>query len=313
MRIQMAAAVLWCSALALAAGGTALGQVGLAPSFEVASVRLTGPSTRASERVTNSRVDLTRITLRQLLWMAFRIDPFHSADRLSAPDWVANVIVDVHATIPAGGSREQVPDMVRRLLIERFGLRTHVESRSGESYELVVGAGSLQVQEAQPANDLETKFTVDSSSKTVLRDNTVETVGGSVRTVAVPMGTRTITERSMYEETFTDRRTVQLTATRISMPEFASLLARNLGRPVVDRTGLEGVYRLKLELPPASFVAAGLAAIGRTQTAGGLPLNEPTGLSTIRAVEQLGLKLEPRRILMDAMIVDAIDRSPREN
>lgn len=54
--------------------------------FEVASVRLTAPKTYPSERVNATRVDLTNITLRQLLWMAFGIDPTHSADRLVALD-----------------------------------------------------------------------------------------------------------------------------------------------------------------------------------------------------------------------------------
>src|SRR5688572_15592986 len=129
---------LFCATLATVAAGAVRAQNGQTVSFDVASVRLTPPQTRVSHRITDTRVDLIAITLRQLLWMAFNIDPLCCRSHLSAPEWTAGVTVDVQATIPAGRTRQQVPELMKALLIQRFGLRTHVEPRPTDGYELVV-------------------------------------------------------------------------------------------------------------------------------------------------------------------------------
>ena len=140
-----------------------------------------------------------------------------------------------------------------------------------------------------------------------------ETVNGPVRTMGITLGSRTITERTMYERRFTAQRTQRIEAARLTMAEFASILAQNTGRPVLDRTGLTGVYRFSIELPSDAFVVTGLLAAGVTTTVQGTPLTEPTGVSTVKAVEGLGLKLEPRRMMLDAIVVDRIERTPTDN
>jgi uncharacterized protein (TIGR03435 family) len=57
----------------------------------------------------------------------------------------------------------------------------------------------------------------------------------------------------------------------------------------------------------------GLLAAGITTTVQGIPLTEPTGVSTVKAVEELGLKLEPRRMMVDTIVVDRIERTPTDN
>lgn len=201
--------------------------------------------------------------------------------------------------------------MLRSLLIQRFGLRSRVEPRPTDGHELVVGSSGIRMQEAQPANELDKAFATDGSK--TLNDSLNETVNGPVRTMALTLGMRTITERTMYERRFTAQRTQRIDAARLTMAEFASILTQNTGRPVLDRTGLTGLYRFSIELPPDAFVVPGLAAAGITTTVQGTPLNEPTGESAVKAVEQLGLKLEPRRIPVDTIVVDHIERVPTDN
>ena len=90
------------------------------------------------------------------------------------------------------------------------------------------------------------------------------------------------------------------------MSDFASLLAENTGRPVLTRTNLTGVYTFSIELPPDAWLE-------RTSASAGTPRNEPTGLSAVKAVEQLGLKLESRRMAVDTIVVDQIARTPTDN
>src|SRR5688572_19190819 len=149
MRLQMLGATV-LAILTVSASGSVRAQVEQLRSFEVASVRLSDPKTPVSERITDTRVGLIKTSLRGLLWMAFEVDPFCCRDRIPGAEPLGGVLVDIQATFPAGATRHQVPEMMRSLLNQRFGLRTHVEPRPADGYELVVGAGGMQMQEVQP-------------------------------------------------------------------------------------------------------------------------------------------------------------------
>ena len=93
------------------------------------------------------------------------------------------------------------------------------------------------------------------------------------------------------------------------MSELVSLLRVNLDRPVLDRTGLTGVYRFQIELD-RSQMAARLVTADKD----GNPISrEPTGVSTFKSIESLGLKLEEHRTPFDVLVVDKIERTPTEN
>ena len=279
------------------------------PSFEVASVRLSGPGTVFSQRLTDTRLDLAKFPLRQVLWLAFRIDSLPT-ERLSAPAWAQDLRVDIHATFPEG-RRALVPEMLQRLLVERFGLRVSVTPRITDVYELVVGSGGIRMSEVQALNELDKKL-----ETAALTDQVLEEFDGPVRVTVSPggrPGMRTTTERSMYERIFNiGRPTYQLNAARISMKEFASLLSSNVARPVFDRTKLAGLYQFQIELPFDASVSRIVASLP-TSPAGGSPLNDPTGVSALKSVEQLGLRLESRRIPLDTIVVDSLNKAPTEN
>jgi uncharacterized protein (TIGR03435 family) len=265
-----------------------------------------------SERITETRVDLIKTTLRGLLWMAFEIDPFCCRDRIPGAEPFGNVMIDVQATYPAGATRKQVPEMLRSLLMQRFGLRTHVEPRPTDGYELVVAEGGIRMKEVEAADDLDKEFPPDPSVKTLF-DTEGQTANGRTRTISSARGIRTITEHSMYDRTFTAPGVNQLNAIRMTMAEFAALLSTNTGRPVVDRTNLAGVYAFSIELPTDAWSVRMNASAGRTTARDGTPLNEPVAVSVPRNVERLGLKLEPRRIPVDIIVIDHIERAPSPN
>ena len=300
-------------AIALAAAAvTVRAQIEPARTFEVASVRLAG-SDRGIAVVTDSRVDLRGFRLLNLLWMAFRIEPLCCSDRLIGPNWLRDVTVDIQATIPAGGTRQQVPGMLQALLIQRFGLRSHVEARPTDGYELVVGKDGIKMKEVQVANELDKVFPPNPSGRTG-RDSLQETVDGPVRTMGIPFGQRTITERTMYDRAgIAGGGGFRYDAVRMTMPELVSALTLHTGRPVIDSTKLTGVYSFSIELPVPPFVSQGLAATGITTAVDGTPLNQPSAVSAVKEVERLGLKLEPRRRPVDTIVVDRIERVPTDN
>jgi uncharacterized protein (TIGR03435 family) len=94
----------------------------------------------------------------------------------------------------------------------------------------------------------------------------------------------------------------KFTATKISMGHFADLLARQTGFPVIDQTGLPGVYTFTLQWDPA----AGLN-VGASDT-------PATGASIFTALEeQLGLHLASGKGPAEVVVIDRMERTPTAN
>ena len=87
----------------------------------------------------------------------------------------------------------------------------------------------------------------------------------------------------------------------VSIAQFADRLARQVGRPVVDFTGLTGQFDLTLDWQPEAV----------QPEEQGTASDRPSLFSALQ--EQLGLKLEPRKISLDVLVVDAAERVPTEN
>jgi len=122
-----------------------------------------------------------------------------------------------------------------------------------------------------------------------------------------------VTTRTRYDTWTTANLTFMVDAERITMSEFVRILSPNVDRPVIDRTGLSGLYQFKVELDSNQSAIRGLRSAGVTTTVKGTPIDEPTGVSTFKAVESLGLKLEERRTPFDILVVDKIERTPAAN
>ena len=131
-------------------------------AFEVASIRPPAPPTPqqvASRDYTSrglnvfeTRLAAGNVSLFDLIRTAFGVGPF----QVSGPDWMRQTRFDIHATYPPGVGREQVPAMLRALLIERFGLVARIEQRTLPAYELVVGEGPLTMEKtASPDEPVE--------------------------------------------------------------------------------------------------------------------------------------------------------------
>jgi uncharacterized protein (TIGR03435 family) len=93
------------------------------------------------------------------------------------------------------------------------------------------------------------------------------------------------------------------TGTSISMDRFASFLSTRLDLPVIDQTGLQGFYDLKLDWVPERDI----------QSKSDLR-EAPAGQVLQDAIQdQLGLRLERRKAPIEILIVDHADKTPTEN
>ena len=70
------------------------------------------------------------------------------------------------------------------------------------------------------------------------------------------------------------------------------------GQPVIDKTGLTGSYRVSLNF--------NLMATLRPPSATAPPNDTPSVFTAIQ--EQLGLKLQPSRVVRDTLVIDHVER-----
>jgi uncharacterized protein (TIGR03435 family) len=85
---------------------------------------------------------------------------------------------------------------------------------------------------------------------------------------------------------------------RMTMAALASTLSNQLHQLVTDATGLKGTYDVQLRWTPDLKIS--------TSPDSPPPLAQALG-------DQLGLRLEPKKGLVDALVIDHIDRMPTEN
>jgi uncharacterized protein (TIGR03435 family) len=92
------------------------------------------------------------------------------------------------------------------------------------------------------------------------------------------------------------------------MSQFTAVLQNSTDRPVVDQTGLTGRYDFTLNFTPDGAMAALLG--GPPPPTGDNPDAAPDLFAAFQ--QQLGLKLEPTKALVDVMVIDKVER-PSEN
>jgi uncharacterized protein (TIGR03435 family) len=78
-------------------------------------------------------------------------------------------------------------------------------------------------------------------------------------------------------------------------------------RPVIDMTGIKGRYGLVLEIPQAEPDPSAARADGEAP----IPFSLDNSIS--ESVRKLGLRLEPRRVPVEILVVDHAEKVPTPN
>jgi uncharacterized protein (TIGR03435 family) len=95
----------------------------------------------------------------------------------------------------------------------------------------------------------------------------------------------------------------------VSMPAFAKMLTRLIGREVVDKTGFTGRFGLHLDFAMDDALA-GLPNPTGPDVSAPPDSAKPTLFTALQ--EQLGLKLDPSKGPVDVFVIDHVER-PTEN
>ena len=106
----------------------------------------------------------------------------------------------------------------------------------------------------------------------------------------------------------------QLSGEAVQLQMLTQALSNQLGRPVIDRTGLTGSFDFNLEWTPDPGQSGG--PFGGGAPPPGIdapPPPDPNGPSVFTAVqEQLGLRLESQRGPVEMLVIDRVEK-PSEN
>jgi uncharacterized protein (TIGR03435 family) len=244
-------------------------------------------------------------TARDVVARAFGIE-WQQRARVIAPDWADRGTFEIRAVMPDGATERDIPEMLKALLEERFHFRARIEQRPFPVYELVVLPSGSKLREVAAADDLKKPFV--SPVGPAILDVVTGLPGDELRMIDLPGGPDGpgglyyVRSRTSYALRVLSGGVRQIDAARITMPEFSQAMRPSVDRPVVDKTGLTGIYELKTVMPPPRLSPAMQALLGdRIETA-------PSGVSVSRSLEELGLKLNPKDSPVDFIVIENIER-----
>ena len=264
------------------------------PEFEVASIKPTTVAPDVTQvhvgvQIDGAQVHCTYLSVRNYIRIAYKVKEY----QITGPDWIASERFDIHAKLPAGATREQVPEMLQTLLEQRFQLKLHRDSKEFPVYGVVVGKGGLKLKESPL--DPETQAGVNVTAEGSARGTTLTFGRGAYFTLA----------DNHFE------------ARKLTMAQLAESLGRFVERPVVDMTDLKGTYDLTLEFTPEEY----RVLLIRTALNAGvvLPpevmrfLEGASDESLFKDLQAQGLKLESRKAPLEVLVVDSASKTPIEN
>jgi len=197
-------------------------------TFDVATIRL-APPPDANFHVTvsspphSSRFEATNLPIVALLHIAYGFD----APVVGAPDWVGNTFYTIQARSDEAADarlakltdnevRLEKRNAIRVLLAERFGLKTHLETRNTEIYNLVVSKGGIKMQLVPPPPP-----PADGEAPPPPRPSEVQAHGS--------------------------QHGLEFIGSNASIRAICSALTSMVEAPVVDKTGLTGTYNYTLQ------------------------------------------------------------------
>jgi bla regulator protein blaR1 len=243
------------------------------PAFEVASIRPSpraepnrfGFPTRSTFRIEpGGRITATQITLRDLVWRAYEVQPFQID---GGPAWVSEDRFDVAAKAEDGfaGSSADIASMLRVLLTERFKLVVRTESKEMPVFALVVTRRDGRL------GDQLRQSTIDCAAVRARRKPGVAPTDAAERACELSMRLSGPTMTMRFEG-----ETMNGIARLLTGPETQ--------RVVVNKTGVAGTFDGELAFTP-------------TPLPGFPPLpGSDAGTTMFTALqEQFGLKLQPER------------------
>jgi len=251
------------------------------PAFDVAAIKAntSGEPEFGSYVEPGGRYTAKNVTLRTLIKTGYGV---HDSQIVGGPSWMDSDRWDVTAKaegyekVPSPAFRDTARLMVRPLLADRFKLSLRHEARELPVYALVV---------VKANGEFGPQFRRNDEHECGGPAAPLEPVEGAKEpAVPLPCGA------DMFRPGHLAARAMTLNNILVALARFSSI-----DRVVVDRTGLIGKFDWEIQwMPEALSVGPATASEG------------PSVFQAFR--DQAGLKLEPRKELVDVLVVDHVER-----
>ncbi len=176
--------------------------------------------------------------------------------------------------------------MMLQLLVDRFNLKYHHEKRELPMYALVIAKSGLKMKPTRPDQG---------GADPTPTDDPPKSADGRPR-----MGKHMMMMNPGHVE-----------STGASTDLLAHILSRQLGRTVVDKTGLTGEFDFALDYTPENMPMPMPGGPDGGPKHDGQPDQVKPSVFTALE-EQLGLKLEATKATVDVIVIDHVDQ-PSEN
>lgn len=263
-------------------------QAALEPGFAAASIRVVDdPSGRLSRiQASGDRFHATNTTLTGLVLRAYELPVLRI---VGLPSWAPSVTFDVDAVAETEVPYDEMMQMLRTLLRDRFGLQARIEPREMPVHDLVPARQDQKLGPGLRPSALDCGAFREALAEWDRRHRGEQ----PRRTQCEP------TTRSSAEMVF-----MRFPAT--SMSGFSRVVAAWVEGVVVDRTGLSGEFDVEIQVSPDD-----LPIYRRLRAPGSAAFAGPSVLTALR--EQLGLTLEPGRASVDVLVIDSVEKEPRPN
>jgi uncharacterized protein (TIGR03435 family) len=271
-------------------GSVASVQTPASPSFETASVKLNKSGDARTDGVlAGGRFAMINETLWRLIAEAYGASQALPRFRIvGGPDWINRDRFDVEGVAPEMLTRERARLMLQTLLADRFKLVGHIESRQLPAFDLVLARTDGRLGPELKRSDIDCG---------ALRAGSVQPppAQNQIRPCVMAFGVGRLSARGM------------------TVAELATMgLTRATGRPIIDRTDLQGAFDWTLVWTPDNLPSRAPSTQPDQPLVNGLPV-DPIGPPPPTALEeQLGLKLRSSVGAVDVFVIDSVEQ-PTEN
>jgi uncharacterized protein (TIGR03435 family) len=257
------------------------------------------------------RIHYAARRLQDLILSAYKIEDF----QLIGPEWLnggwsyASTRFAIDATMPPDTTKEQLAEMFRNMLADRFQLKVHWETREFPKYSLTVSPSGLKLAEAAGRTPI------------------AASGGKGPRTLdadGLPTADRPLPNDGTGSFVIFGRSRIR--GQRATMQDLANELSKlHLRSPVTDDTGLKGHYDFVVTFATVGWSAEKAERLAQAAAAGAVEM--PQEMGTLSASEalpplpsiatvlqsQLGLKLERTKGPVQVLVIDHIQKLPVGN
>jgi uncharacterized protein (TIGR03435 family) len=204
--------------------------------------------------------------------------------------WMMKTEFQIQAKVPSGATPQQFLVMLQNFLKDRFKLTYHFEKRQVEGLALVVAKGGPKLKES------------------AAEEQPPHTQPGSEKSEKAVMGRDGYPVLNHPGRVYLNGR-IRIRMDHQAMKDIERWIGNDYTLPVQDLTGLKGVYDINM-----FYVANPVPGSAADRPDGLAASDSDPGPSFLEAIQsQLGLKLEPRKVMVDVFVADHIEKTPLGN